>query len=268
MSAPAHPLPHWTLLSLRPRGQHAVLRRAVAASGGRLLALSPWAIVPRRDDPSRQQLQQALAAGRVVFTSPAAVQAANALLPLAGRAAGRQWLAVGAGTAAALQQAGIARVLAPVRMDSEGLLALPALQDLGQQAVGLVTAPGGRGVIPATLRQRGALLQLAAVYDRVPLRLPARARARLRQLSAPCLLALSSGKALEQLWSQLDAGERAGLLRCQVVAASARLLQQAGSLGFAGGIQARSALPADLLAAARQLLPALPGQACSPRLQA
>ncbi|KAG0773042.1 hypothetical protein G6F22_015221 [Rhizopus arrhizus] len=32
----------WTLISLRPQGQHVALRRAVAGLGGHVLALSPW----------------------------------------------------------------------------------------------------------------------------------------------------------------------------------------------------------------------------------
>ena len=52
---------------------------------------------------------------------------------------------------------------------SEGLLALPELQSLRGLPVGLVTAPGGRGLIGETLAHRGALVHLAEVYRREPL---------------------------------------------------------------------------------------------------
>ncbi|KEZ99243.1 uroporphyrinogen-III synthase, partial [Xanthomonas vasicola pv. vasculorum NCPPB 895] len=42
MTGLAHPDAAWTLISLRPGGEHAPLRRAVARHGGRVLALSPW----------------------------------------------------------------------------------------------------------------------------------------------------------------------------------------------------------------------------------
>ncbi|RBH28516.1 uroporphyrinogen-III synthase, partial [Xanthomonas oryzae pv. oryzae] len=42
MTGLAHPDAAWTLISLRPSGEHAPLRRAVARHGGRVLALSPW----------------------------------------------------------------------------------------------------------------------------------------------------------------------------------------------------------------------------------
>ena len=95
-------VPEWTLISLRPRGQHAPLRRAAQAAGATVVALSPWALQVRDDDASRAQLARALAAQRVVFSSPAAVHAAARLLPLDAARAGI-WLAVGAGTAAALR---------------------------------------------------------------------------------------------------------------------------------------------------------------------
>lgn len=257
MSLPAHLPPSWTLLSLRPRGQHAPLRRLATAAGGRLLALSPWAIVPRTSAADRQQLAAALACPQVLFTSPAAVQAANALLPLAGIDPPPAWLAVGEGSAHALRQAGLAQVQAPRQMDSEGLLALPALRDPRGQRIGMVSAPGGRGVIARTLQQRGAQVVLAEVYDRVPLRLRGRQRARLNRLPANSVLMLSSGKALEQLWAQLEPRQQHQLRQCTTIAASARLAQQARDLGFARVHQADSAMPADLFAAWQAL--ALPG---------
>jgi len=256
----------WTLLSLRPRGQHGPLRQLARAGGGRLLALSPWAIVPRTDQTARLQLQRALSCPQVLFTSPAAVQAANTLLPLAQATTTTttQWLAVGAGTAAALRAAGVPEVQAPARMDSEGLLDLPGLRAPAGQQIGMVSAPGGRGIIASTLLQRGANLALAEVYTRVPLRLRGRQRARLNHLPAHSVLALSSGKALEQLWAQLTAHQQQQLCQATVVAASERLAQQARTLGFARVHQARSAMPADLLACWQAEPPASPGENLRP----
>ena len=238
----------WTLLSLRPRGQHGPLRQLAHAHGGRLLTLSPWVIQPNRDPATARQLQRALSCPQVLFTSPAAVQAADALLPLAQAGSVQHWLAVGQGTANALHGAGIARVQAPARMDSEGLLDLPGLREPAGQSIGMVSAPGGRGVIAHTLIQRGAQVQLAEVYRRKPLRLRGRQRAQLARLPANSVLALSSGKALEQIWAQLSTPQQQQLRQASVVAASARLAEQARALGFADVRQASSAMPADLLA--------------------
>ena len=67
------------VISLRPVGGHAALRRAAAAHGARVLALSPWRIETRDDTAARSALHAALRADAVVFTSPAAVRAATSL---------------------------------------------------------------------------------------------------------------------------------------------------------------------------------------------
>lgn len=244
---------HWTLISLRPRGQHAVLRRAAGARGGQLIALSPWALRSRSDAATRQALMAALQAERVVFSSPAAVQAAARLAAL-GAAHPGQWLAVGAGTAAALRRQGVAAVQAPERMDSEGLLALPALQDLHGLRAGLVTAPGGRGIIASTLQQRGATLLRADVYARQPLPLPPRTLQRLRRAPRPWVLALSSGEALDRLLVLLPDDLMQALRGATVVAASARLAEQARAAGFAEVAVADGPMPAQLVAAAHTAL--------------
>lgn len=244
---------HWTLISLRPRGQHAALRRAAGACGGQLIALSPWALRSRSDAATRRALIAALQAERVVFSSPAAVQAAARLTALDAPHPG-QWLAVGAGTAAALRRQGVAAVQAPERMDSEGLLALPALQDLRGLRAGLVTAPGGRGIIASTLQQRGAALLRADVYLRQPLSLPPRALQRLRRAPRPWVLALSSGEALERLLTVLPDDLGRALREAVVVAASARLAEQARAAGFAVVAVADGPLPAQMVAAAHAAL--------------
>ena len=114
------------VISLRPAGGHAPLRRAAAVHGARVLGLSPWTLSNRDDAATRAALRAALAAERVLFTSPAAVHAARALQALRPHR-GATWCAVGAGTASALRRAGVATVASPTRMDSEGLLALPEL---------------------------------------------------------------------------------------------------------------------------------------------
>lgn len=243
------------VISLRPVGGHAALRRAAAAHGARVIALSPWRIEARDDDATRRALREALRADAVVFTSPAAVRAAAALRPLRART-GQAWLAVGAGTAAALRRAGIGQVQAPTRMDSEGLLGLPALRDVRGKAIALVTAPGGRGVIAEALRRRGARLLRADVYARVPVVPAAATIARLRGLRSPPLLALSSGEALLDVLAVLPSEAAARLRTARVLAASERLAALAREHGFRDIAVAADARPRSLLAVAAR--PAVP----------
>ena len=248
IEAPVEAL-EWYVISLRPRGGHSGLRQAAARRGGGLIALSPWMLRDLDDDASRESLRLALAAPRVIATSPAAVRAAARLQPL--RAwPGQAWFAVGAGSAAALRRAGIKEVSAPARMDSEGLLALPGLQHLAGSTLGLLTAPGGRGTLTPAMQARGARVLRADVYERVPVGPSPRALAALRELTAPAVLALSSGEALQRVLAGLPADVAAVLRAASVVAASERLAAIARSCGFSGAITiARGPRPAALLAA-------------------
>ncbi|AWH51825.1 uroporphyrinogen-III synthase [Stenotrophomonas sp. ESTM1D_MKCIP4_1] len=246
----------WTLISLRPQGQHAGLRQAAAKRGGATVALSPWRLQRLQGAAVEQRLNQALACPRVVFTSPAAVAAAAALqcLPSAQRG---PWLTVGEGTARALHAQGIAEVNAPQRMDSEGLLGLPVLADVRGMQIGLVTAPGGRGLIAAQLQAAGAQIVRADVYQRVPLRVSRRNLARLAHSARPWLLAVSSGEALQRFWQQLPAPWQQRLSESvTVLAASDRLAAQARALGMARVVRSEGPTIAQMTAAAHGALTA------------
>ncbi|RNF83897.1 uroporphyrinogen-III synthase [Montanilutibacter psychrotolerans] len=254
--------PEWYVISLRPSGEHAALRRAAARRGAGLVALSPWRLEQLDDDATRDALAAALAASHVVFTSPGAVRAAASLLPL--RAGARQqWFAVGAGSASALRRAGVAGVVAPARMDTEGLLGLPGLQVGTGDSVGLVTAPGGRGELAPALQARGALVLRADVYARVPVAPSPKALASLRALGALAprarlALALSSGEALQRLMATVPDDVAAILRRATVVAASARLASLAHGLGCAHVQLATGPRPAMLVSAAARALATRP----------
>lgn len=236
------------VISLRPHGEHAAMRRAAARHGLRMLALSPWRLVPCDDARARTALRASLSADVVVFTSPAAVRAARDLQRLRVRR-GQTWCAVGSGTAAALHRAGVADVQVPARMDSDGLLGLSALAEVAGRTVGVVTAPGGRDRLVPALEARGAQVHRADVYRRELLPPTSRAVAALRALDAPAWLALSSGEALGHVLASLPADAAAKLRRAGVVAASDRLADLARAEGFAPVVRAAGPRPRDLVAA-------------------
>lgn len=238
------------VISLRPVGAHAALRRAAARRGWGTIALSPWRIAPRDGAAVRDALAAALAAPLAIFTSPPAVAAAAALMPLA--APGRIRAAVGAGTRAALRRAGADAVVAPRRQDSEGLLALPELAAaaIHGRDVGLVTAPGGRGRIAEVLALRGARILRADVYAREPVPPAAAAVERLLAAQGELLLPLTSGEALQRTLAALPPAAADRLRSARVVAASERLAGLAADRGFADVRVAPGPQPAALLAAA------------------
>ncbi len=245
--------PSFRLISLRPVGGHGGLRRAAARADGEVVAVSPWRTDARDDADARAALREAIACPLVVFTSPAAVQAAARLQSLP-RVRGNQVFGVGERTRRALQAAGIDHAQAPTRMDSEGLLALPAFASLKRgDALGLVTAPGGRGEIARVLGARGVDIVRADVYARVPVTLSAATRQRLQRVlddaAAPVFLALSSGGAFEAVLTQLPHAMLPALRRVRVIAASDRLAGIARERGFNDIVIAASARPGDMVAA-------------------
>ena len=203
-------------------------------------------------DPAaaRTAFEQALAGDLLIFTSPAAVAFAAALLPLLTSSI---VLAVGHGTARALQRHGIRAPLVPARQDSEGLLDHPALRELAGKQVALIGAPGGRGLLSEQMVMRGAQLREVQVYRRVAPRLDRRHVDALLQLPASALILLSSAEALGHLCRLLPPPALARMLAATAVVSSERLAVAASAAGFGGVMRAESALSADLLDAAARV---------------
>ena len=237
------------VVSLRPANDHAAMRRAAAAHGLRVVALSPWRIAVRDDTATRDALRKALTARIVIVTSPAAARAAAALAPLQTRR-GQVFYAIGTTTATTLRRMDVGDVTSPTRMDSEGLLALPALRDVRDFDIGLITAPGGRNRIGPDLQARGARVHRADVYAREAIALSSASLARLRAVAGPPLLPVSSGEALHAVLAAAPDDIAARLRGACVLAASERLAALAREAGCTDVRIAAGPRPAQLLAAA------------------
>jgi uroporphyrinogen-III synthase len=234
----------WYVISLRPLGQHANLRRAAERRQARVFAISTLRLSAL---DAGATLTRALAAPEVIATSPAAVRFAADQRQLRQRR-GQRWYAQGEGTATALRRAGIVRITLPERgADSESLLARPELQTIRNRAIGLLTAPGGRDLIARSLGKRGARVLRAEVYRRSPLPVTSHRRQALAALPRRSALLVSSAEALAVLWSALDTRDRQTLCRRLAVASSERLCAHLRTLGFAQVVRAESARPSALL---------------------
>jgi uroporphyrinogen-III synthase len=187
-----------------------------------------------------------------IFTSPAAVRFGAKVWPRIRKR--DRVFALGAGTARALARHGLRATMPRDRMDSEGLLALAELAQVRGRRIALVGAPGGRDLIAPTLRRRGAMVEAVHVYRRVPPRLARRHFDALSVARDPLVMLVSSGEALTYLVTLLPAVELARLRGQIVVVSSARLVGVARENGFSEIVQARSAAPRDLLAAAASAL--------------
>ena len=215
------------VLVTRPAHQAENLCRLIEAEGGTVLRLPLLAIEPGTQGA---EARKRLAAGHDlwIFTSANAVRHAQ---PLVAGAWPARLAAIGPATAAAMAAAGQADAATPLAgASSEALLALPELQGLQGVRVLLVTGEGGREVLERELAARGASVERAEVYRRVPLPYPPDAVA--AALRKSDVIVITSGESLEQLVRMTPEGARAALLKKPLVVPGARVVEKARELGF------------------------------------
>lgn len=154
----------------RPDPQGSELCRLIEQVGGGSIFFPTIAFAP---PPDSAVLQQALSLlgeqDWLVFISPQAVYAG---VPLIRRTwpdfpANVQFAAVGAGTKNALHEAGYEVAHYPEEGGSEGVLALPAFQDLSGKKVAIIRGVGGRELLDDVFAERGARVLPVIVYQRV-----------------------------------------------------------------------------------------------------
>ena len=239
------------IIITRPAGTSASLALRARKLGGRpiiLPGLSLQSVAAHRSDPT-------VTGNRFddwIFTSPAAVRFGANVVPRVRKS--DRVFALGTGTARALARKELRAKIPRDRIDSEGLLALAELADVRGRRIALVGAPGGRDLIAPTLRRRGATVAAIHVYRRMPPRLLRRHFDALSAAREPIVMLVSSAEALGHLVVMLPATELARLRRQIIVVSSARLVAVARENAFSEIVQARSAAPHDLLAAAEAAL--------------
>lgn len=219
------------VLVTRPAHQADNLCRLLEEAGATALRL-PLLKIDAPGDPAAAQalLRQSGNFDWLVFTSVNAVRAAAPWLPTP--VAGRPRIAcIGAATAAALTAAGFPPALTPESgFTSEDLLASPAMNEVSGLRVLLIRGAGGRDILPVTLTARGARVETAIVYRRVPEAVaPDRVTALLERSD---IAIVTSGEILERLLHVTPAESRGRLLTLQLVVPSPRVVQNAIEAGF------------------------------------
>ncbi len=221
------------VLITRPAHQAEPLCQRIHDAGGRAVRFPLLRISDTSDAPQVVELLRHPALyDLAIFISPNAVEyGLPALQRYAGPAANTLIAAVGRGTARELQnRLGRAPDLLPAqRFDSEGLLALPALQAVSGKRILILRGNGGRELLGETLRERGATVDYAEVYRRDP---PLAEDAATDWLEMSDLITVTSGEALHNLWEFAAAAQRPVLLNKPLITVSERVAQQAGELGF------------------------------------
>ena len=156
----------------RARAQASGLAGALRALGAEVVELPAIRIVPRIDSEEvRAAVQDVHAYALVCLTSPNGVHLLFDALGHAGRdaraLANATVAAIGPGTAAALADHGIAADIIPERSVAEALVESLAPVQVKGRPVLVARAAEARDVLPDALRERGARVDVVALYDTV-----------------------------------------------------------------------------------------------------
>jgi len=229
---PRGPLAGVGVIVTRPARQAGGITRQLATLGATPIVFPAIVILPPANRASLDAVHAALDQYDVaIFVSANAVEY--------GVPAPNVWpaklvaLAPGPGTAAALAATGIAEARIPAStFDSEGLLALPELRDVGSKRVVIFRGEGGRGDLGDTLRARGAEVTYVECYRRAA---PATGAAGLSEVlreGRAHALTLTSSEGLDNLCALLDADDLHRLRQLPAFVPHPRIAEHARTLGF------------------------------------
>lgn len=193
------PLAGLNIAVTRPRDQAAQLTERIVQAGGKPILFPLLEIEAVQDSKALQEQVSRLGQfDLAIFISPNAVNYGIAAIRSAGELPDRLKIAtIGPGSVKALRGCGITRVIAPTqRFDSEGLLALPELQDVAGWRVIIFRGDGGRELLGNTLKARSATVEYATCYQR------SKAQQDVQALlnAEPDVITVTSSEALGNLW--------------------------------------------------------------------
>jgi uroporphyrinogen-III synthase len=162
---------------------------------------------------------------------------------------GVDWIAIGPVTAAVMQAQGLETKMPSSQFDSEGALKMSELQNITGKKILIWRGVGGRETLASTLRERGAEVRYAELYQRL---VPKYDEPQwLQALELKPLLLVSSGQGLEAIAAQQP---RISDKVRGIIAPSSRVAELAKSLGFEKIQIAASAQDADMIMAVQQWL--------------
>ncbi len=241
------------ILVTRPAHQADGLVEVLESLGGRALRLPTLEIVEPGEPGALDRLIAALDGFQLaLFVSPNAAERGVARVLRS-----RPWpqhLAVGAvgkGTARALRAAGLAvEVLPRDGADSEALLRHPRLHEVVGQRIVIFRGEGGRELLAATLRRRGAEVVYAEVYRRRPAAGGGRELAAWLAEGAVDVVSATSSSGLQGLVRLAGAEHAAELQALPLVVVSERMVEHARELGFRGSIRVAAGAGDEALARA------------------
>ncbi len=226
------------VLITRPAPQQEALIAAIEAAAGATLYRPLLAISALQDAADRRRLRSRLLDldrfQILIFVSLNAVQHGVAsiedLWPQFPE--GIQLVAIGPGTGARLRESlGREVVWSSAGVTTEELLAMPELGAIAGQRIGIVRGRGGRELLAATLRERGAEVEYLEVYERHDVDYVPAEFVHALKANAINVLTVSSGESLQRLVSLLG-DNKAEMSLLPLLVPSQRVAQQATAAGF------------------------------------
>ncbi len=166
---------------------------------------------------------------------------------------GLRWYGIGAATMEALRQYDIDAIEPGGNQNTEALLALPAFADLRGERVLILRGVGGRETLAQALRERGADVDYAECYRRLPPQLSEREAVALWQPPADAVC-LNSAETLQHFWQLLPAQAQALYRDRAIVVPSERVAAQARELGLRRIIVAANAGSAATVTALQRFI--------------
>jgi uroporphyrinogen-III synthase len=226
------PLSRLKIVVTRPRDQAAHLAQSIEQAGGIPLLFPLLDITAvQNTETLHEQIARLAQFNLAIFISPNAVHyGISAIRAAAGELPPYIKIAtVGQGSAKALRESGIAHVTAPTkRFDSEGLLALPELQNVAGWHVMIFRGDGGRELLADTLKARGATVEYATCYQRSK----PQQDAGVLLTATPDAITVTSSEALRYLWQMLDIHAQASLRDIPLFVPHARIAELALQQGW------------------------------------
>ena len=222
------------VLVTRAQHQSEPLAALIDAHGGTAIRFPVIDIVAPQDSrAARAAMAKLDDYSLVIFVSPNAVE--HGLAHSSSAPTRARMVAVGEGSAAALEQAGLGPVLRPAEgASSEALL---ALRELGEDAVSgsrvlIVRGEGGRQLLGGTLSKRGARVTYAEVYRRAKPEVDVGRIAERGRAGGIDTVIVTSLQGFDNLFKMLGDGDAAWLKKTGYVVISERLAARARALGI------------------------------------
>ncbi len=235
MISDAAPLQGVGVLVTRPAAQAGTLCELIEQQGGTAFRFPVLEIVKPADPQAVAQFRERLDTFDWAFFVSA--NAVNMALPVILEK--RSWpeavriAVIGKRSAEELQRFGLVADLLPQhRFDSEGLLALPPMQQVDGQRCVIFRGGGGRDLLAGTLRERGARVEYVDAYRRI--RPHADSGTVLAQWRAGRIdiVLVNSVESLKNLVEMLGSAGKTLLMAAPLLVVSERLAAAARQLGF------------------------------------